>query len=203
MARFRSAWSRAHRRARVVGTVTRSCRAAIGHRVEHRWRVASPEAALPLRFPLTTPPGPTRRLLCEETALGCMSADRRRHCTMRGHWRHAGAAGNRSCTRLYGRRPGPKRNGAIITPGRRLRQADAGRRYPFCSNLAWPRPSGDIGPDNGTMVAYAYAARYPDQTEKLAVMDAPQAAARTPRTRPEAGCAHCLCRKGAARRLEQ
>jgi pimeloyl-ACP methyl ester carboxylesterase len=30
-----------------------------------------------------------------------------------------------------------------------------------------------IGHDIGTMVAYAYAARYPDKTEKLVVMDAP------------------------------
>lgn len=30
-----------------------------------------------------------------------------------------------------------------------------------------------VGHDIGTMVAYAYAARYPDKTEKLAVMDAP------------------------------
>ena len=30
-----------------------------------------------------------------------------------------------------------------------------------------------VGHDIGTMVAYAYAARYPDQTEKLVVMDAP------------------------------
>ena len=30
-----------------------------------------------------------------------------------------------------------------------------------------------VGHDLGTMVAYAYAARYPDQTEKLVVMDAP------------------------------
>jgi pimeloyl-ACP methyl ester carboxylesterase len=30
-----------------------------------------------------------------------------------------------------------------------------------------------VGHDIGTMVAYAYAARYPDQTEKLFVMDAP------------------------------
>lgn len=30
-----------------------------------------------------------------------------------------------------------------------------------------------VGHDIGTMVAYAYAARYPDKTEKLVVMDAP------------------------------
>jgi pimeloyl-ACP methyl ester carboxylesterase len=30
-----------------------------------------------------------------------------------------------------------------------------------------------VGHDLGTMVAYAYAARYPDTTEKLVVMDAP------------------------------
>ena len=30
-----------------------------------------------------------------------------------------------------------------------------------------------VGHDIGTMVAYAYAARYPDRTEKLVVMDAP------------------------------
>src|SRR5882724_5148786 len=30
-----------------------------------------------------------------------------------------------------------------------------------------------VGHDLGTMVAYAYAARYPDKTEKLVVMDAP------------------------------
>jgi pimeloyl-ACP methyl ester carboxylesterase len=30
-----------------------------------------------------------------------------------------------------------------------------------------------IGHDIGTMVAYAYPARYPDQTDKLVVMDAP------------------------------
>jgi pimeloyl-ACP methyl ester carboxylesterase len=30
-----------------------------------------------------------------------------------------------------------------------------------------------VGHDIGAMVAYAYAARYPDKTEKLVVMDAP------------------------------
>ncbi len=33
--------------------------------------------------------------------------------------------------------------------------------------------AGIVGHDIGNMVAYAYAARYPDQTEKLVVMDAP------------------------------
>src|SRR5271154_1343152 len=30
-----------------------------------------------------------------------------------------------------------------------------------------------VGHDIGTMVAYAYAARYPDRTDKLVLMDAP------------------------------
>ena len=33
--------------------------------------------------------------------------------------------------------------------------------------------SSVVGHDIGTMVAYAYAARYPDKTDKLVVMDAP------------------------------
>src|SRR6185295_8852102 len=34
-------------------------------------------------------------------------------------------------------------------------------------------PNEMVGHDLGTMVAYAYAARYPDTTEQLVVMDAP------------------------------
>src|SRR6267378_4314619 len=42
---------------------------------------------------------------------------------------------------------------------------------PLAANLA--RDHTVVGPDIGTMVAYAYAARYPEKTEKLVVMDAP------------------------------
>jgi len=59
-------------------------------------------------------------------------------------------------------------------PAGGLRQVDAGRRYP-----RRPRQSSAstaptiVGHDIGTMVAYAYAARYPDKTSRLVVMDSP------------------------------
>jgi len=50
---------------------------------------------------------------------------------------------------------------------RRLRQVDAGRRHPRRPRQARHRPRRHRGHDIGTMVAYAYAARYPDKTSRL------------------------------------
>ena len=64
------------------------------------------------------------------------------------------------------------RHWAILKARRWLRQEDSGQRYAAVTSLGYDK-TFVVAHDIGNMVAYAYAAIYPDKVERLVVMDAP------------------------------
>jgi pimeloyl-ACP methyl ester carboxylesterase len=71
------------------------------------------------------------------------------------------------------RRTGPARDRTLVSANGRLRQENPGRRYQTVVTAVGHDRASIVSRDIGIMVAYAYAALYPDKVEHLVVMDAP------------------------------